>query len=173
MKKIKKEVLYQKKCVVVGIDPGTTRIGVGIVEKINGTLLVKEAKLLIPDAPAKKNEGEQLLCIELALKKILRKHTPDVVGVERLFFSKNQKTAFSVAHARGVILKTVAEMKTDVVELTPNQIKLAVTGRGNASKDAVAKMVEITLKISAKGLVDDITDALAVAIATPFFRPRK
>ena len=155
--------------IVLGIDPGTTRIGIGIIEKNGGVLLVKYAALLASEEELRKDEGVRLLCIERALKKILKKYTPDIVVVERLFFSNNQKTAFAVAHARGVILKTIAETKTTLVELTPNQIKLAVAGSGNASKEAVSKMVGIALHIETKKMLDDITDALAIAIAAPFF----
>jgi crossover junction endodeoxyribonuclease RuvC len=155
--------------VIMGIDPGTTRIGIGIIEKKGSEFIAKKASLLIQEKDIPLDEGERLLFIERALKMLIKKYSPDVIGMERLFFSSNKKTAFSVAHARGVMLKTIAETRATLVELTPNQIKLAVAGNGNASKEAVAKMAGIILKTRTNDMIDDVTDALAVAIAAPFF----
>lgn len=155
--------------VIMGIDPGSTRIGVGVIEKRGGRLIKKEALLLTKEDLYRGEEGKKLLYIETSLKKIIKKTRPDVVGVENIFFSKNKKTAFSVAYARGIILKTFAEENVPVFEFTPNQIKSAVVGNGNASKKEVSKMVGYTLSMETDDLIDDVTDALATAITTSFF----
>lgn len=149
--------------IILGIDPGSVRVGVGIIEKNGDALTHIESGLL--DVKKNSNKGERLLSLEKKLKKVLSRTKPDLAGVEKLFFSKNQKTAFAVAEARGIILKTLAEFKIPTIELTPSEVKLAVAGNGGASKEAVAKMVGYFLKIQTKSTIDDVTDALALAIA--------
>jgi len=149
--------------IILGIDPGTSRIGVGVIKKQGGSLLHIESGLLSTQE-GYKNEGEHLCVLEKELKKILKRRKPDLVGIESLYFSNNQKTAFSVSQARGVILKTITEHKIPYVEFTPSEIKLSTTGHGRAPKERVAHMVGMLLKIDTKKIVDDVTDALAIAI---------
>lgn len=161
--KVVERVREHKNKIILGIDPGSVRVGVGIIEKNGNTLIHIESGLL--DIKSDPDKGEQLLNLEKKLKRVLNKTKPDLAGVEKLFFSKNQKTALAVSEARGIILKTLAEFKIPTIELTPSEVKLAVTGNGNASKEAVAKMIGYFLKIQAKSMIDDVTDALALAIA--------
>lgn len=154
---------------IIGIDPGTVRVGFGILVKENGKLTCKEYGLL--NIPKNIEEKVRLLKIEEELKKIIKKTKPDIIGIEKLFFLKNKKTALSVAEARGVILKNLIEKSIPFVEFSPSEIKLAITGNGNASKEAVAKMVKQTLCIKEnKKIIDDATDALAIAITTSFYK---
>ncbi|MFN8629011.1 MAG: crossover junction endodeoxyribonuclease RuvC [Chloroflexota bacterium] len=88
------------------------------------------------------------------------------MGVERLFFSKNAQTAFGVGQARGVILLAAAEHDIPVREATPNEIKVGVTGFGNADKEQVGRMVAVILGLDAVPTPDDTADALACAIST-------
>lgn len=148
---------------VLGIDPGTTRIGYGVIDITKGALAHRASGLLEIDSSL---QGADRLCaIEEALEILITKTEPSVVGLERLFFSKNKKTALAVAEARGVLAATVAKHKLPLRELTPNEVKLAVAGNGNATKHAVAKMVSALLHTDLSALVDDATDALAIAIA--------
>lgn len=149
---------------VLGIDPGTTRIGYGVI-RVSGNSLthIKSGILKIEGSTT---SAERLYNIGVALEKLIVETKPARIGVERLFFSKNKKTALAVAEARGVIIETVTKNRVVLYEFTPNEVKLAVTGSGNASKHAVAKMVSLMLHIDSKGLLDDVTDALAIAIAS-------
>jgi len=146
---------------ILGIDPGTSRIGVGIVEYSHS-----EYKHIFHDliTPSGADSGNTLVQISDAVRGLMEKYRPDRVGLEKLFFSKNVTTALSVAEARGVIKKLVSEYGIPLVEVAPNEVKLALTGRGNATKNEVAGMVSKFLDIDTDELIDDTTDALAVAI---------
>jgi crossover junction endodeoxyribonuclease RuvC len=151
---------------ILGIDPGTRRVGYGWITKESGQLKLKEVGLLPITA---KTDPEALVEIKQSLDKLLAKISPDIVAVETLFFSKNQKTAMSVAEARGVILLACAEYQDKnqpqmLREFTPNEVKSVCTGNGNADKIAVAKMVKLMLKTPDLKVIDDATDALAIAI---------
>lgn len=148
--------------IILGIDPGSVRVGYGVLKKERGALRHVESGLLPIHA---RDKASRLIELECALHAILARVKPDRVGIEKLYFSKNQKTALEVAQARGVILKTIAVSGIPFLEFTPGEIKLAVTGDGNATKRGVAAMVERFLHLSLKkGLADDVTDALAIAI---------
>ncbi|MDO8557119.1 MAG: crossover junction endodeoxyribonuclease RuvC [Candidatus Jorgensenbacteria bacterium] len=151
--------------IILGIDPGTTRIGYGAVEKTGGTL-THHASGLIECASG--NLAEQLHIIEKRVEDVIKKTKPAKAGVEKLFFSKNKKTALTTAHARGVILSALRKHNIEIVELSPVEVKLGVTGYGSASKQAVAAMVSRILNISTKNVIDDTTDALAIAITAAY-----
>jgi len=150
--------------IILGIDPGTTRIGYGIVERDKGKLTRKKSGLLY--VPKGLSENNRLPAIEKSLRKLLIEQKPDRMCIERLFFAKNQKTAIAVAQARGILINTAVKQGIEIQEQTPLQVKIAVTSSGKASKDAVAIMVRKLLGIpETERLIDDITDALAAAIA--------
>lgn len=150
--------------IVLGIDPGTTRIGYGVIRVSGNTLThIKSGILKIKEHAT---NAERLYNIGVALEKLIIETNPARVGVERLFFSKNKKTALAVAEARGVIVETIIKNRVALYEFTPNEVKLAVTGSGAASKNAVAKMVSLMLHIKIEKLLDDETDALAIAITS-------
>jgi crossover junction endodeoxyribonuclease RuvC len=94
---------------------------------------------------------------------LLELHKPGLMGVERLFFSKNVQTAFGVGQARGVVLLAAAQHGVPVREATPNEVKSAVAGYGAADKDQVARMVQLVLGMSELPRPDDASDALAIA----------
>ncbi len=149
--------------IILGIDPGTTRAGYGVVEKKRGGLVYLMSGLL--SSPTTPEQGGRLLALERGLQKIIRTSRPDIAGVEKLYFTKNKKTAVRVAEARGVIVKTLSEEGVSLREFSPLSVKLAVTGSGTADKKAVARMVSLILGIDTSTMLDDITDALAIAIA--------
>ena len=134
--------------IVLGIDPGTAALGYGVVQTS-------------PDSPL----PERLLRIHEALTELIETHGPDLVGVERLFFSKNAQTAFGVGQARGVVLLAAAQHGIPVREATPNEIKMGVTGFGGADKEQVGRMVAVILRLDAVPTPDDTADALACAIS--------
>ena len=148
--------------IVLGIDPGTAALGYGVVEGRSGRLRMLDAGCLEtkPDAslPAR------LLAIHALLDELIALHKPDLVAVERLFFSRNVQTAFAVGQARGVVLLAAAQAEVPVREATPNEVKVAVTGHGRAPKDQVGRMVAVCLGLAEAPRRDDTADALAVAI---------
>ncbi len=150
--------------IVLGIDPGTTRIGYGAIESSGNSLRHIASGIL--ELTPKETGGERLDEIRISLERLLLRIHPEKVGIERLFFSKNKKTALSVAEARGVLVATVVHNKIPLLELSPNEVKLAVTGNGGSKKIEVAKMVSLLLHVDVSHLLDDATDALAIAIAS-------
>ncbi len=150
--------------IVLGIDPGTTRAGYGVLKKESGKLIFLEGGLI--SSPQTNNQGDRLLALERGLQKIIESAKPDVAGIERLYLTKNKKTAVRVAEARGVIIKTLSAKRVPIEEFPPSSVKLAVTGSGTADKKAVAKMVSLILHVDTSKMIDDATDALAIAIAT-------
>ena len=148
--------------IVLGIDPGTAAMGWGVVESKSGALRMIDSGCLTtkPDATL----PQRLLVIHALLDELLSTHRPDIVAVERLFFSRNAQTAFGVGQARGVVLLAAAQAGVPVREATPNEVKLAVTGHGRAEKDQVGRMVAVCLGLAAAPHPDDTADALAIAI---------
>ena len=107
---------------------------------------------------------DRLEKINIELEKILKKYSPFEVAVEELFFSSNVKTAMAVGQARGVVLLTCKQNHCVVAEYTPNQVKNAICGYGNADKCQVQNMVKLLLKLDEIPKPDDAADALAIAI---------
>ena len=105
--------------IVLGIDPGTAALGYGVVERRGGTLRALDAGCVTtsPDLSL----PERLLAIDATLTSIIARHGPDLVGVERLFFTRNVQSAFAVGHARGVVLLAAARAGIGVREATPNE----------------------------------------------------
>lgn len=147
---------------VLGIDPGSARIGFGVIEKNNGALMLKKTGVIEISA---NDAGVGLMALARELKGIIAVHKPDLIAVEKLFFTNNVKTGMAVAEARGVIMLAAARSGARIMELTPQQAKQAVTNYGGAEKKAVARMVSLLLSVPPLAILDDATDALAIAIA--------
>ena len=147
--------------IVLGIDPGTQRAGYGLVDKNGSALRLIDAGIL--DA-GRGTTAEALSRISTHLHALIEKFSPQCIAIERLYFAKNQKTAMSVSEARGAILSAAGARNVPVREYSPNEVKLAVTGYGAADKRAVQKMVRIILKEPSLAVLDDVSDALAIAI---------
>lgn len=147
--------------IILGLDPGSTRTGYGLIKSSNKELkLVKAGILKI----SSKDKSERLLELEKSLSFLVKKHRPQLAVVEKLFFVKNIKTGIEVAQARGVLTLILAKYKIPVLEFSPSEIKIAVSGYGLADKKAVAKMVKKILGAAEINQLDDATDALAAAI---------
>lgn len=151
--------------IIMGIDPGTAITGFGVIEKSK----VQSQKLKAIDYGCIKTftdstTSERLKKLHDQLNSLMKKHKPDMVAVEDIFFFKNLKTAIKVSQARGVILLTAAKAKIPVSEYTPLQIKQAVTSYGRAEKIQVQKMVKLLLNLKEIPKPDDAADALAAAI---------
>jgi crossover junction endodeoxyribonuclease RuvC len=148
--------------IVLGIDPGSAALGYGVIDDTGGRLRSLEFGCLVtsPDLPL----GERLVAIHEAVAGLIASHQPVLVGVERLFFSRNVQTAFAVGQARGVVLLAAAQAGVPVREATPNEVKLAVAGYGSADKVQVQQMVAAILGLAEPPRPDDAADALAMAI---------
>ncbi|MBU1089970.1 crossover junction endodeoxyribonuclease RuvC [Patescibacteria group bacterium] len=148
---------------ILGIDPGTATTGFAVIEKIDGEVSVLDFGVIStrPKIPPE----ERLLEIFENLNELIKFHAPDLVAVESLFFFKNQTTAFAVAQARGVVLLTIAKFQIPLVEITPLQVKQAVTGYGRAEKKQIQKMVKEIFSLKKTPRPDDAADALAIAFA--------
>jgi crossover junction endodeoxyribonuclease RuvC len=146
---------------VLGIDPGTAALGYGIVERTGGRLREVDHGCLTtsPDLSL----PERLLAIHTLVDELLELHEPDLMGVERLFFSRNVQTALGVGQARGVVLLAAAQHGTPVREATPSEVKSAIAGYGAADKAQVQRMVQLVLGMSELPRPDDAADALAIA----------
>jgi crossover junction endodeoxyribonuclease RuvC len=147
--------------IVLGIDPGTAALGYGIVERTGSRLREVDHGCLVtsPDLGL----PERLLAIHSLVDELLGLHQPHLLGIERLFFSRNVQTAFAVGQARGVVLLAAAQHGVPVREATPNEVKSAITGYGAADKDQVQRMVQLVLGMSELPRPDDAADALAIA----------
>ena len=147
--------------IILGIDPGTARVGYGVIKKEGGKVLFLDAGIL----RVKKLDSLHIFIqIKIALEKIIKKWKPEILAVEKVYFSKNQKTAMSVAEARGVIILTGLDSGLKIKEYSPNEIKAGITGYGHADKQGVAKMVNLALGTPHLKIIDDASDALAIAI---------
>jgi crossover junction endodeoxyribonuclease RuvC len=148
--------------IVLGIDPGTAALGYGIVDRTAGSLRAVDHGCLVtsPDLPL----GERLLSIHRTVADLIATHAPEIVAVERVYFSRNAQTAMAVGHARGVVLLAAAEAGVAVREATPNEVKMAVAGYGAADKEQVGRMVALVLGLATAPTPDDAADALAIAI---------
>lgn len=149
--------------IILGIDPGYRRIGFGVIEETHGRTRLLEAGILrIPS----RAHADALLDIKAHLAAIFGKWKPHAVGIEKIYFSNNQKTAIKVAEARGVILSSVRTYTTAIHEYTPNEVKAGIAGYGNADKKAVLKMVRLIVQEPGLRVIDDASDAIALAIIT-------
>lgn len=150
--------------IILGIDPGETLIGFGIIQKEGSQLsLVEHGCIRIPSLVGQ-SIAKKLLILEKEISCIIQKHRPDVAAVEELFFTKNIKTGIRVAQARGVILLTCERNGVRVIECTPLQVKQGVTGYGKADKKQVQKMIKLILNLKEFVSQDDTADAIAAAI---------
>lgn len=147
--------------IALGIDPGTRRIGYGVVESNGPAVMFVTAGIL---SITSADDVSALEETKKGIDALIKKHQPDVVAVEKLFFSKNTKTALAVAQARGVILLAIKERGVRIKEYTPNEVKSGVAGYGFADKKAVLKMVRLILGKQELAVIDDASDALALAI---------
>lgn len=151
---------------ILGVDPGTARLGWGTVIDKNNQQIVGDYGCL--ETKPTDPESKRLLNLFTGFTKLLKKFHPDAVAVEDLFFFKNQKTVIKVSQARGVILVASELLSFPVFSYTPLQVKMAVTGYGRADKNQVQQMTKNILKLEFIPQPDDAADALAVALTHAF-----
>ena len=152
--------------VIVGIDPGTAIVGWGVIDT-GPTHHVAQAKCLAYDCittDKSMTDSQRLAAIAVGLEKVFKQYTPDMVAVEQLFFSRNQKTVMTVSQARGVILLVIEQQGLKLREFTPLQVKQSLTGYGRAEKPQMQKMTALLLRLPGIPKPDDAADALAIAL---------
>ena len=147
---------------VLGIDPGLSRCGYGVVEQ---TARRAEAVAIgVIRTPPGDPLPLRLARLQHELRGLVREHRPDVVAIERVFFQVNVQTAMGVAQASGLAMAEGAAAGAEVVEYTPNQIKEAVGGWGAAPKEQMQRMVQTLLGLPSLPSPADAADAAAVAL---------
>lgn len=148
---------------IIGIDPGLATIGIGFIEVNKGQTLSNPDWLTIT-TPPKLALAERLHELQCDLDDLLEDEQPDLAVIEKIFFAVNEKTAIDVAHARGVILATVADHGIPVIEATPLQLKSCITGDGKADKRQVQDMLVRMLRLRETPTPADAADALGLAV---------
>jgi crossover junction endodeoxyribonuclease RuvC len=147
--------------VVAGFDPGTARLGFGVVQGDEKPIPIDYGVI---ETAATEAMPERLLQLHEGVTKILHDYRPAVCAIEQLFFSRNVTTALSVGQARGIVMLAAAQARVPVVEYTPAEVKQSVSGYGKADKNQMQEMVRIILGLREAPWPDDAADALAVAI---------
>lgn len=165
---------------ILGIDPGTARLGYGLIEiknqsnasqdslrnakiKSNGHMRFVDAGCL--ETKKETPAGERLWFLQQEVGKILAEHKPDVLAIEQLFFGINSRTAMAVGQARGVVLAVAAKHKVPIFEYQGLSVKFALTGFGRSDKKQIQESVRQHLKMKNIVKPDDAADGLAIAIA--------
>jgi crossover junction endodeoxyribonuclease RuvC len=148
---------------VLGVDPGLTRCGVGVVDGAPGRALTLISVGVIR-TPHEDEIGRRLLAIADALSLVIAEHRPDVVAVERVFSQHNVRTAMGTAQAAGLAIVAAARAGIPVAMHTPTEVKAAVTGSGRADKAQIGAMVTRLLRLTEMPKPADASDALALAI---------
>ncbi|MCL4390566.1 MAG: crossover junction endodeoxyribonuclease RuvC [Patescibacteria group bacterium] len=153
---------------ILGIDPGTARLGYGLIEvksqksKVKNNVKFVDAGCL--ETVLETAMPERLLYLQTEIGKILAKRKPDVLAIERLFFGINAKTAIAVGQARGVVLAESARYHVPVFEYQGLSVKFALTGFGRAKKKEIQESVRKYLGMKKIIKPDDAADGLAIAI---------
>lgn len=148
---------------ILGIDPGFERVGIAVLEKTN-----KQKDVVVYSSCFKTSNKipfhTRLKNIGLEIENVIKKFKPEILAIEKLYFTTNQKTVMGVSEARGVIVYIASKNNLLVFEYTPPQIKVAVTGYGKASKEMVMSMVPKLINIDNKINSDDELDAIAIGL---------
>ena len=149
--------------IVLGIDPGLTRCGYAVL-RVSGNTEVSMSALGVLSTSPEKDLPNRLAEIAREIEELLDEYQPSAVAVERIFFQSNVRTAMSVGQVSGLVLSAAASRNIEVVQYSPNQVKLALTGWGGADKAQVQKMVKERLKLNSIPKPADAADAAAIAL---------
>jgi len=146
---------------IIGIDPGTATTGFSILKKENGKIKLLDYGCITtaPHQPL----PDRLEQITDNLETLLIQWSPNTAAIEELFFSKNIKTAMSVAQARGAILNQLNKKNIQIAEYNPLEIKNGICGNGRAKKKEIQKMVQLIFNLKKPPQPDDAADAIAIA----------
>lgn len=147
---------------VLGIDPGLSTLGYGLIESRGHTIRAVAAGVI--RTAASSPIGDRLVELHRDLDALIREHRPDEAAVEQVFVNRNLQTATAVGRASGVVMLTLAQNKLDVEEYSPSAVKRALTGYGNADKAQMQKVVAMRLGLGEAPSPADAADALAIAL---------
>jgi crossover junction endodeoxyribonuclease RuvC len=147
---------------ILGIDPGTRRLGYGIIDSEGSTVIYVTCGTV--SCSEKLPMAEKLKHLYAELVKVINTHHPDCAAVESPFFSENARSAFTIGKAQAVAILAAANAGLDVFEYPPARIKSHITGSGASSKDQVARMVMLQLNLTDLPATSDAADALACAL---------
>jgi crossover junction endodeoxyribonuclease RuvC len=148
---------------IIGIDPGYDRLGIAVIDKpARGKEVVLYSDCFCTSS--KDNILDRLFQIGEEVARVLNKFKPEIMAIENLFITKNQKTAMRVSEARGIIMYEALKRNIAVYEYSPMEIKSAITSDGGSDKERMIKMVRLLVDIPDKKAKDDEYDAIAVAL---------
>lgn len=148
--------------IILGIDPGTTIMGFGLIKIIN-----KKMELIRMDELILKKYDDHYVKLKLIFERtihIIEEYHPDEIAIEAPFYGKNVQSMLKLGRAQGVAMAAGLSREIPITEYSPKKIKMAITGNGNASKEQVAKMLQNLLKIKELPTNLDSTDGLAAAV---------
>ncbi|OGM90618.1 crossover junction endodeoxyribonuclease RuvC [Candidatus Wolfebacteria bacterium RIFCSPHIGHO2_01_FULL_48_22] len=152
--------------IFLGIDPGSTRAGYGIVRKDGNAFSYVACGIL---STSFKDKNDLLTELYSSIQLLIKKYKPSAAGIEKLFFVKNMKTGLEVAQSRGVVILSLRQHNIPVYEYTPKEIKQWLTGSGVADKKAMIRLVRSSLVMPGDiKEPDDAYDALAIALITGY-----
>lgn len=156
---------------VLGIDPGLTRTGYGIVDIAPGREVAIAAGVIrtASDLPI----ADRLVELRRDMEALLDEHPIDSAAIEQVFVNRNRGTAMAVARASGVIMETIARRGIVIAEYSPSQMKMAVTGSGSADKQQVGAVVSMRLGLDTVDGPADVADALGIALCHAQHHPRR
>jgi crossover junction endodeoxyribonuclease RuvC len=148
--------------IILGIDPGTTIMGFGLIKVAN-----KKMELIVLDELILKKYDDHYIKLKLIFERtiqLIETYHPDEIAIEAPFFGKNVQSMLKLGRAQGVAMAAGLSREVPITEYSPKKIKMAITGNGNASKEQVAKMLQNLLKIKELPTNLDATDGLAAAV---------
>lgn len=148
--------------IILGIDPGTTVMGFGLI-KVTG----KEMEVIVLDELMLSKYDDHYLRLKKIFEKtiqIIENYKPDEIAIEAPFYGKNVQSMLKLGRAQGVAMAAGLSREIPITEYAPKKIKMAITGNGNASKEQVAKMLQSLLKLKELPIRLDATDGLAAAV---------
>jgi len=147
---------------ILGIDPGSRFCGYGLLELDKRKIVAAGCSVIRIDD--RKPLPERLKILYKEITGVINEYKPKIAAIETMFFGRNIQGIFSLGHARGVILLALAQKNIPIAEYSPREVKKAVVGNGNASKQQIRYMVSRMLPISEESLTSDAADALAIAL---------
>jgi crossover junction endodeoxyribonuclease RuvC len=148
--------------VILGIDPGYATTGYGLIKQDGDQFTVIDYGVITTTKETA--HADRIVQTVNDLLQLIRRHKPEQIAMEELFFSKNTTTALKVSESRGGILYALGQLEKELVEYKPNQVKQNICGYGGAPKIQIQKMVQILLNLDSPPKPDDAADALAIAI---------
>ena len=156
---------------ILGIDPGLDTTGYGIIDDYEGGFRLLEAGII--ETSSKSPIQERLKKIYRGINESIKRFKPEILVLEKLYSNyKHPVTAILMGHSRGVVCLTSAEKNIPLISYPVKRVRKVVTGNGNASKGQVQRMVQNILGLKETEILDDVTDALAVAIAHSYLGSR-